>query len=313
MHQTGRMGGVLIGFAIICSIIALGYVVDRIGILGQHGRFVIGRLVFFVLSPALLFTTLADADVHVLFSNLLIVSILTALVVFVMSAVFVIAVWRRPLPDAVIGLASAGWVNANNIGIPVAVYVIGDPAYAAPVILFQLVILSPVVLTLLDVSTSGRTSLGRILSQPVRNPIIIGSLLGMLLSIFEVQLPTAVMDPFRLVGAACIPLVLLSFGMSLRGQKPLAPGSGRRDILLASALKLFVMPLVAWLIGHLAFGLDGLALFAVVVLAALPTAQNVFNFAQRYDRGEVVARDTVLITTIGSIPVLVLVAALLNP
>jgi len=48
-----------------------------------------------------------------------------------------------------------------------------------------------------------------------------------------------------------------------------------------------------------------------VVLAALPTAQNVFNYAQRYDSGVTLARDTVLITTALSIVALVIIAALL--
>jgi predicted permease len=73
------------------------------------------------------------------------------------------------------------------------------------------------------------------------------------------------------------------------------------------------MPVVAWLFATLVLGLDGQSLFVAVVLAALPTGQNVFNYAQRYRRGETVARDTALITTAGSIPVLVLVAALLAP
>jgi len=60
------------------------------------------------------------------------------------------------------------------------------------------------------------------------------------------------------------------------------------------------------------FGLDGHPLFVVVALAALPAAQNVFNYASRYGRGEIIARDAVLITTIGSIPVLLVVAALLG-
>ena len=54
-------------------------------------------------------------------------------------------------------------------------------------------------------------------------------------------------------------------------------------------------------------------MFAVVVLAGLPTAQNIFVYAQRYQRGVVLARDTVLLTTIGSVPILVAVAALLAP
>jgi malonate transporter len=100
--------------------------------------------------------------------------------------------------------------------------------------------------------------------------------------------------------------------MSLHGQKLLQPGSGRRDVLLASAIKLTVMPTVGWLVGRFVFGLHGHPLFVVVALAALPTAQNVFNYAQRYSRGEIISRDTVLITTIGSIPVLVAIAALLG-
>jgi predicted permease len=60
------------------------------------------------------------------------------------------------------------------------------------------------------------------------------------------------------------------------------------------------------------FGLTGTTLFGCVVLAALPTAQNVLNYAQRYERGVTLARDTVLITTIGAVPVLVAAAALLR-
>jgi predicted permease len=101
--------------------------------------------------------------------------------------------------------------------------------------------------------------------------------------------------------------------MSLSGTRMLRPGTGRRDVLLASTLKLVAMPILAWLLGWFAFGLSGEHLFAVVVLAALPTAQNVFNYAQRYSRGEIIARDTGLITTVASIPVLILVAALLKP
>jgi len=48
------------------------------------------------------------------------------------------------------------------------------------------------------------------------------------------------------------------------------------------------------------------------VLASLPTAQNVFNYAQRYDVGETIARDTIFLTTIGCIPVLLLVSVLLS-
>jgi predicted permease len=146
----------------------------------------------------------------------------------------------------------------------------------------------------------------------VRNPLIIGVVLGVVVAVAHVHLPTPVLAPFVLVGGAAVPVVLLSFGMSIHGQRLLEAGTNRRDVVLASALKLIFMPIVAWAIGHLAFGLNGTPLFGVVLLAALPTAQNIFNYAQRYERGVTLARDTVLITTIGSVPILVVAAALLK-
>ncbi|GMA30240.1 hypothetical protein [Litorihabitans aurantiacus] len=47
------------------------------------------------------------------------------------------------------------------------------------------------------------------------------------------------------------------------------------------------------------------------MIAALPTAQNVFTYAVRYDRGVALARESVLVTTIVSVPVVLLAAALL--
>lgn len=306
------MTGVLIGFAIIAFIIAVGYMVGRLGILGSQAGFVLNRVVFFVLSPCLLFTVLESARASDLFSSLLVVSLIAAVVCFSLYALIAQLAWRPQAPELVIGSMSAGYVNANNIGIPVAVYVLGSVAYSAPVVLLQLVLFTPIVLTLLDVLTTGRASLGRILLKLASNPLIIGSVLGVLLAVTGIHLPQPVLQPFVLLGGAAVPVVLLAFGMSLHGQKILAAGNGRREILLASAIKLVVMPVVAWGVGHFVFGVAGHPLFVVVALAALPAAQNVFNYAQRYGRGEIVARDIVLITTIGSIPVLVVVAALLG-
>jgi len=305
------MGGVLIGFAVILSVIGAGYVVGRTGVVGEHAPAVLARLAFFVLSPCLLFVVLADADVHVLFSSVLVVSGLAAVTAFAVFVLIAGLIWRRRLAELVIGSLGSGYVNANNIGIPVAAYVLGDAAFSAPVILLQLLVYAPIALTILDVLERGRVSVGRVLLSPLKNPIIIGSALGVLVAVTGIELPDWVMDPFRMVGAAAVPVVLLAFGISLHGQRPLNPGTDRRGVLLATTIKLAVMPVVAWLLGRFVFGLGDHLLFGVVVLAALPSAQNVFNYAQRYDRGVILARDIVLLTTAGCIPVLVVVAALL--
>jgi predicted permease len=295
--------GVVIGLAVILLPILLGYIVGRTNVLGPHARPVLARLVFFVLSPLLLFSLLAGAAVHTLFSALLPVSAIAAGIMMVLFAA-VARLWRRPLAETVVGSLASGYVNANNMGIPIALYMLGDAAYAAPVVLLQLLLFTPIALAILDAKVTGSASLPRILGQTFRNPIIIGSLAGLLVSLFGITLPAVVHDPIARVGEAAVPLMLISFGLSLAGQRMLSPGSGRKLVLVASALKLIAMPVVAWLFGAFVFQLDQTALYAVVVLAALPTAQNVFNYAQRYDTGEILARDTVFVTTLGCVPVL---------
>ena len=49
-----------------------------------------------------------------------------------------------------------------------------------------------------------------------------------------------------------------------------------------------------------------------VVMAALPTAQNVYVLSVAYNSGERLARDGVFLTTVLSLPVMLVVMALLG-
>jgi predicted permease len=72
-----------------------------------------------------------------------------------------------------------------------------------------------------------------------------------------------------------------------------------------------VQPITAYLIGAYALGLVGRDLLAVTVIAALPTAQNVFTFAMRYDRGVILARDMIFVATLLSVPAILIITWLL--
>ncbi|MBO9625121.1 MAG: AEC family transporter [Microbacterium sp.] len=302
----------LTGFAVVAFAIAVGWFIGRIDLLGEHARHVLGRLIFFVLSPFLLFSVLAHADAAMLFSSLLPVSAIAAAAVIIAYALIARLVWKRSIGETVIGALSSGQVNSNNIGIPLSIYLLGSAAYPAPVILMQLLILTPISLTILDAATSDTVSVRRTLLRTASNPIIVGSLLGTLVSVFGIPVPALVMDPIQLIADAAVPVLLISYGLSLHGQRVLGTRGHRRDVLLASSLKLVAMPLIAWAAAEFLFRLPAEQVLIVVVLAALPTAQNVFNYSQRYDVAEPLSRDTVFLTTIGCLPVLLLVMTLLG-
>lgn len=301
----------LTGFVVVGVAIAVGYVIGRIGLLGPHAPYVLSRLTFFVLSPFLLFVVLAQADVHTLFSALLPVSAIAAVVVFAVYALVARLVWRRSVAETLVGTLSAGQVNSNNIGIPLSLYLLGSAAYPAPVILLQLLVFTPISMAIFEAISTGHRRPFPILRRTLTNPLVVGSALGVLVSVSGPKLPAIALEPARLIADACVPVLLISYGMSLVGQRVLAASGRRRDVLLASALKLFVMPLVAWATATYAFGLSTHEVLIVTVLAALPTAQNVFNYAQRFGVGETIARDTVFVTTLGCVPILLLITALL--
>ncbi|WP_230007880.1 AEC family transporter, partial [Microbacterium sp. Bi128] len=185
--------------------------------------------------------------------------------------------------------------------------------YVAPLLIFQLAFFTPLFLMALDATTSShRTTPLSFVLMILRNPMIVGTGLGLLVAATGWTVPPLILEPIHLIGGAAIPAMLIAFGMSLNGSKPLQAAAGRRlDALLASFFKLVVHPLVAYLFAHFVLGMQEQALFAAVVTAALPTAQNVFVAASRYRTGVTVARDTVLITTVVAVPAMIGVALLL--
>ncbi|MDM7489312.1 AEC family transporter [Rhodococcus sp. CSLK01-03] len=305
------MSGVIAGFSVIFVIIAIGFALGRTGTLGPEAQFVLSRMVFFVATPALLFDSLATFDLSVIFSPTLYVAAATAFAVAALYLVLAKLWLRRPLPELTIGALAASYVNSANLGIPIAVFVLGDASFVAPLLLFQIVLFSPIALTMLDLSTMRPGASRReTITAPFKNPIVLAGAAG--LAVAGWTPPAALMQPFHLLGGASVPGALLAFGLSLQGVRVLEKGtSPRRDIALASVLKIVVQPVLAYVMARYLMGLDGHELFAIVVVATLPTAQNVFVYASRYGRGMVLARDAALVTTLASIPAIGVVAALL--
>ena len=307
------MLGVLAGFFVVWCIILVGMFVGRRGILGENARSVLSALTFFVASPALLFETLSKANLHDIFAAPLLVTALGAIATAALFFIIVRFLLKRPVPESLVSSMGASLANSANLGIPIAVFVLGDASYVAPLLIFQLAFFTPLFLMALDATTSTHrtTPLGFGL-MILRNPMIVGSGLGLLVAGTGWQVPELVMQPIHLIGGAAIPAMLLAFGMSLNGSRPLQASAGRRvDTLLASSFKLIVHPALAYVFARFALGMEDQALFAVVVTSALPTAQNVFVAASRYQTGLTVAKDTVLITTIVAVPAMIGVALLL--
>lgn len=305
------MVAVLQGFALIAAVVAVGWLLAHTQVFGRAEQQMLATLTFRVGSPALLFTIVADADVSVIFSGFLVATVAAVVVSAAAYLLLALLVWRRELGHVVMGGMGASYVNAVNLGVPIAIYVLHDASWSAPVLLMQLLLLQPAWMAVLDATKHGRVSWRRALVSPLTNPLTIGALLGLAVSVSGVRVPGIVLDPLVLIGGLAVPSMLLAFGISLR-LSPLPGGEGNVAELVAVVLiKLALMPGVAWLVAGPVLDLPTSEVLAAVVMSALPTAQNVYVLAVAYGRGESIARDAVFLTTVLAVPAMLGIVALM--
>ncbi|GAA2086713.1 AEC family transporter [Aeromicrobium tamlense] len=305
------MTGALEGFAVIGALIAVGYLLAATGVLEESSQVVLARLVYFVATPALLIEILGSTDLATVFGPWFLVAAIGVVAVLLVYVPW--ARWRgHPGKDVVVGGLASSFANSGYLGLPIAAYVAGDVAFALPTIMLQLMVMTPIAVTLLSMEDGRRVTVRGFLEAGLSNPISIAAIIGVALSLGEVDLPRFVDEPISLLGAMAIPSAVLAFGVALRFGPRIGHGN-RTEVAFVTVLKLVWQPLVTYLVARHALGLDAYEVAGVTVMAALPTAQSVFVYAAQFGRGEVLARDSVVITTLVSLPVMVLLAGLLVP
>lgn len=281
-------------FVPIWALTLLGFVAGRFGLLGAGADRVLGGFVFHLAMPAALFSVLTRTRLSFSAPAL---GAFAASTVVTMALGFVLSgrIFGRKPGEATVGAMSAGYVNSANLGIPVAMQVLGDATFLTGVLLFQVLVITPLVLAILDRGADHRLRPARLASLPLRNPVILGLAAGALCSSLDWHPPPAIAGPLALLGNAAVPAALVALGLSLTVRGP-GLAAERTEVLTLSALKLLAQPLLAYLFGLLA-QLRPAELLALVVCAALPTAQNAYILAREYGQADSVARGTVIAST----------------
>ncbi|WP_370948938.1 AEC family transporter [Amycolatopsis sp. cg5] len=305
---------VLPAFAPIWAITGLGYLLSRFAVLGDRADQVLTRFAFTVAMPAVVFSTLTSTSFSALVNPGLLAFVAGTAAVGITAAVLSRWVFRRKRGEGVVTGMAACYTNAGNLGIPVALQVLGGSSFIVSVLLIQSLGMMPLMLGLLesDVPRGESSRLRALLMLPVRNPVIAASLLGVLVGTTGLHLPDLLMQPIHTLGNAGVATALLALGMSLNPGKTVVTGEPRRgELTMVVVLKVIAQPLVALGVG-LALGLPQPVMLAAVLCSALPTAQNIFIATSQYAIDSRFTRDAVLITTLLSMATLSVIAALLS-
>lgn len=296
-----NLAEILTGFGSVAVIILIGWLIGRSGVVGKNASQTLNMVVFWVAMPCMLAHTLATADTSTVFGAPFAVAAASALGTALIYRIVAAPLLKQRGADAIVGAMSSSYNNVANLGVPIAIAVLHDATSVVPALIFQIAFYAPLCMTLLELAVSRGTgfNLAATVSAPLKNPIFISAVIGLILSATQWTLPTVVETPVSLLGQAAVPMALLAFGISLHGMPFMRAGvSPRRAVMASSSLKLFMHPFLAWLIAVAVFDLSGHALLSAVVIAGLPTAQNVYTFSSRFGRNLAQARDSGVVTTL---------------
>ena len=298
----------------IFAVVALGWVVGKARWLGDNDPArVLANAAYYIFVPALLFRTTARIDLATMPWGTVV-----AFFVPVLALLVGVYAWERranrggALPTAApsVRAISATFGNSVQVGIPFAAALFGEAGLAIHVALVSLHALTLLtVLTALvelDLARERRTlghsnaHLMKTLARTMRNtiilPVVLPVLAGLAWNFAGAPLPAIADEILATLAQAVVPLCLVLIGMSLAyyGVKGAARGA-----VVITVLKLLVLPAAVLAAAHWGFGLSGLPLAVVVMMAALPVGSNALIFSQRYAALEAEATAAIVFSTLG--------------
>lgn len=298
----------------IFVVVALGWVAGKARWLGEGDPArVLANAAYYIFVPALLFRTTARIDLAAMPWGTVV-----AFFVPVLALLFVVYAWERRSHRArglsaaapSVRAISATFGNSVQVGIPFAAALFGEAGLAIHVALVSLHALTLLtVLTALvelDLARERRTlghsnahllrTLGRTMRNTIIHPVVLPVLAGLAWNLAGLPLPAIADEILATLGQAVVPLCLVLIGMSLAyyGVKGAVRGA-----VVITLLKLFVLPALVLAAARWGFGLSGLPLAVVVVMAALPVGSNALIFSQRYAALEAEATAAIVLSTLG--------------
>lgn len=288
----------------MCLIMALGYGTRRLGWIRREEISAINKIAFRIFLPCLLYYNVYCSDLSGSFDPLLMAyAVGGVLLTFGLSLGYTLLTEKLPERR---GVMIQGMFRSNYVimGIPVATALLGADQLGTVSILIAVVVplFNMLSVIVLEVFRGQKPKPLHILGQIAKNPLVIGSVLGILTLAAGIRLPHILEQTIQNISAIASPLQLFLLGafFQFSGLK-----TYRRELVTVSAAKLIVAPGLFLGLGAL-LGFRGVAFVSLIGVFASPTAVNSFTMAQQMGGDAELAGDIVVTTSAVSIPTMFL-------
>lgn len=261
--------------------------------------------IVYVALPALFFQLLSRTPIEELTEWRYILGImLTTFIIFLIMFAGSVFVARGKVGEATIKGLAAAYGNIGYMGPGIALLAFG-PEAAVPVALifcFENIMHFTIAPTMMAFARGEKTSPVKLFLEIARrillHPFIIATIFGVLAAWLKVTPPLPVTKLLEYLAQAAAPCALFAMGVTL-ALRPLKRVP--HELGAIAVLKLLVHPVLCYLILSLIGNFSEVWMYTAILMAALPTAANVFVIAQQYDVWVQRASASVLVTTVLSV------------
>ncbi|MFO7445477.1 MAG: AEC family transporter [Ignavibacteriaceae bacterium] len=281
--------------------VAIGYILRRLGIINDNFVSVSSKVVFTVSLPALIFKEVSTISLDQVFDiNQIIFVYIITIITFALGWLFAI-VFAKTDKDKGAFIQGSFRGNYAIIGLALIVNILGESALAKASLILSFVIPLYNVLTIIILtiySGNGKPlNILHLFRGVITNPLIVAIILALPFSYFQIELNSIITVTIDHIADLTLPLALVGIGGFLNFTDI---KNASVPAFLASSLKIILTPLIGTLAAYL-LGYRGNDIGILFIVFACPTAIASFIMAEAMGSNSRLAGNIVLITTIGSI------------
>jgi hypothetical protein len=289
-----------LSLAPLVVIVALGYMAMHVNYVSSNTISEISKITFNLLFPFYLFINIAQSDLSSSLSYSVFINFYGAVfVVFLASFLLLLKFKNSSYQSASVFALGSTYSNTVIIGIPVLLRVVSQEAAALVfvIISFHSAMLFALTGILAGLAGPHRFNYVNFIKNLISNPLLIGIFSGLIWSFFKLPLPQILISSLELITAPALTIALFILGANLKQYKL---AGHYNQVILATLIKLILLPLTVWLIATHVFSFAPLVVTVLVVLTACPTGVNAYIVACQQNTSQHMMAGTVVLSTLGS-------------
>ena len=276
-------------------IMAVGYFIRHIGLMDRQDVFNINKVCFRIFLPCMLYYNIYTSDLSgSIRPSLILFAICSVLIIYLLATFYVI---RAESNRSLQGVMIQGLFRSNYVimGIPIAEALLDSNQLGPISILIGIVvpIYNVLAVICLERYRGNKKSVRELLVPILKNPLIIGSFLGIMTLVLGIRLPYVIESAVSSLAQIAAPLQLFTLGVffEFSGLRKY-----RKQLVQVNIGKLIILPGI-FLTAAYYFGFRQADFVSLLGIFAAPTAINSFTMAQQMGGNDELAGDIVVSTT----------------